>query len=295
MVKIYRRGARAALAGIDLALPRGSITALVGPNGAGKSTLMKGWVGFERPTRGRLFVHGIDPFGRRTEVLARVGYVPQQMGLYRELSVADHLDLAQSLRPAFDRRLALRRLADLEIPPAQPATQLSAGQQAQVWLALVLASGADTFLLDEPLAALDPLARREVLRILVDHVRGRGSTAVLTSHVATDVEEAADRLVVLSAGRKLLDGEIGAVLARHRVYVGQLCSIATRTPLMDGVRCIASFPGSQQMLTLVEVRGDPSPVDGLREATLEEVMLGYLAAGRTGLAERVAAHVTPGA
>jgi ABC-2 type transport system ATP-binding protein len=294
VVKIYRRGARPALAGIDVTVPRGSITALVGPNGAGKSTLMKAWAGFERPTRGRVLVHGLDPFGRRSDVLPRIGYVPQIVGLYRELSVSDHLDLAQSLRPSFDRGLALGRLADLGISPAQPASHLSAGQQVQLWLALVLASGADTFLLDEPLAALDPLARREVIYILVDHVRRWGATAVLTSHVATDVEEAADRLIVLSAGQKLLDDEVGAALARHRVHPGHVASIASEGRSLDGVRVVASFPGSKQILTLVEVRADGGPIDGFRPATLEEVMLGYLAAGWEGTAERLLLRVTRG-
>jgi ABC-2 type transport system ATP-binding protein len=294
VVKIYRRGARPALAGIDVTVPRGSITALVGPNGAGKSTLMKAWAGFERPTRGRVLVHGLDPFGRRSDVLPRIGYVPQIVGLYRELSVSDHLDLAQSLRPSFDRGLALGRLADLGISPTQPASHLSAGQQVQVWLALVLASGADTFLLDEPLAALDPLARREVIYILVDHVRRWGATAVLTSHVATDVEEAADRLIVLSAGQKLLDDEVGAALARHRVHPGHVASIASEGRSLDGVRVVASFPGSKQILTLVEVRANGGPIDGFRPATLEEVMLGYLAAGWEGTAERLLLRVTRG-
>ena len=215
VMKVYRRGAPPALAGVDIGIPRGSITALVGPNGAGKSTLMKAWVGFERPTSGRALVHGIDPFVRRADALERVGYIPQQTALYREFTVADHLDLAASLRPSFDRALAIRRLDDLGIPMGQLAGQLSGGQQTQVSLALVLASGADTFLLDEPLAALDPLARREFIYLLVAGVRARGATAVLTSHIATDVEQAADRLFVLGDGRKLLDEDVATSVA-HR-------------------------------------------------------------------------------
>ncbi|HXG40910.1 MAG TPA: ABC transporter ATP-binding protein [Candidatus Limnocylindrales bacterium] len=290
-VKVYRRGARPALAGVDIAIPRGSITALVGPNGAGKSTLMKAWVGFERLTRGRVLVHGIDPSVRRADALSRIGYVPQAVGLYRELSVADHVDLARSLRPSFDRGRALRRLADLGIPPAQPASHLSAGQQVQLWLALVLASGADTFLLDEPLAVLDPLARREVIHILVDHVRRWGATAVVTSHVATDVEQAADRLIVLSDGQKLLDEEIAAALARHRIHSGHVSSIAADGLFLDGASVVASFPGPREILTLVEVPTDGRPVDALRPATLEEVMLGYLAAGRPDMTERLLSRV----
>ncbi len=280
VVKVYRRGAPPALAGVDIDIPRGSITALVGPNGAGKSTLMKAWVGFERPTRGQVLVDGIDPLVHRANALARVGYIPQQAALYREFTVADHLDLAASLRPSFDRALAVRRLDDLGIPTKQPASRLSGGQQAQVSLALVLASGSDTFLLDEPLAALDPLARREFIYLLVAGVRERGATAVLTSHVATDVEQAADRLIVLGAGQKLLDDDVKGALATHRISAGE-------APSIDGVAPVASFLGLGEILTLVEVAADRGPIDGLRAATLEEMMLGYLAAGRPGMVERV--------
>jgi ABC-2 type transport system ATP-binding protein len=280
VAKVYRRGAPPALAGIELAIPCGSITALVGPNGAGKSTLMKAWMGFERPTEGRVAVHGIDPFRQRGDVLDRVGYIPQAPTLYREFTVGDHLDLAARLRPSFDRGFALRRLADLHIPQDRPAARLSVGQQAQVQLALVLAGGADTYLLDEPLAALDPLARREFLYLLVKGVRERGATAVLTSHVATDVEQAADRLVVLGTGHKILDADVAGTLASHRVCDGD-------APQGPGIRPVASFLGLDSVQTLVEVDASAGPVDGLRAASVEDVMLGYLAVGRPGMVEGV--------
>ena len=284
VAKVYRRGGPPALAGVDIEIPRGSIVALVGPNGAGKSTLMKAWAGLERPTRGQVLVDGIDPFVRRGDALARIGYIPQQTALYREFTVADHLDLAASLRSSFDRALAIRRLDDLGIPAKQLASQLSGGQQAQVALALVLASGNDTLLLDEPLAALDPLARREFIYLLVASVRESGATAVLTSHVATDVEQAADRLIIFGAGQKLLDQDVKSALATHRISVGD-------PPSVGGVGRVASFLGLGEILTLVKVAQDRGPIDGLRSATLEEMMLGYLATGRPGMVERVRAGI----
>ena len=282
VAKVYRGGTSPALAGIDLAIRKGSITALVGPNGAGKSTLMKAWVGFERPTKGRVLVDGIDPFTRRGDALAKVGYIPQQTALYRELTVADHLDLVGSLLPSFDRALAIRRLDDLNLPTDRQASRISAGQQAQAALALVLASGADIFLLDEPLAALDPLARREFLYLLVAGVRERGATAVLTSHVVTDVEQAADRLVVLGQGQKILDEDVTSALATHRITTAD-------APDILGTKLVASFLGLGEIMTLVRVDPDQGQIDGMRTATLEELMLGYLAAGRPGMVERVRA------
>ncbi|MEX1156604.1 MAG: ABC transporter ATP-binding protein, partial [Chloroflexota bacterium] len=174
-----------ALTGIDLAIPQGGITALVGPNAAGKSTLIKTWVGFERPTRGGVTVAGIDPWKDRSAVLGMVGYVPQSPALYDGLSVNDHLDLAVQLRPDFDRPYARQRLDQLGIPGDQGAKSLSGGQQAQVALALALGTRAKILLLDEPLASLDPLARREFLHVLTDAVRADGATALLSSHIVT--------------------------------------------------------------------------------------------------------------
>ena len=219
--KRYRRRRPWALRDLDLAVPTGSITALVGPNGAGKSTLIKGCIGFERPTAGRLLVDGVDPWRDRAEALRRVGYVPQAASLYRELSVADHLSLAARWRPGFDRGDAERRLDQLDIPLDARADELSGGQQAQVGLAIALGTRAPVLLLDEPLASLDPLARREFLHVLVDAVRASGATALLSSHVITDIEQACDRLVVLGGGRPLLDVSMEAARAGHRVVDGR--------------------------------------------------------------------------
>jgi len=286
VAKSYHRRRPPALAGVDLALPRGTITALVGPNGAGKSTLMKAWVGFERPTHGHVEVAGIDPFRHRYKALAHLAYIPQAAALYRELTVTEHLDLAGSLRRGFDRPLALRRLDDLAIPSGVKAGTLSGGQQAQVALAIALASRAPILVLDEPLAGLDPLARREFLFLLTVHAREHGTTAVLSSHVVSDVQQAADRLVVLGMGAKLLDTGVADSLEHHRIAVGAV------TPA-GGLRVIASFLGEAgEAVTLLATDGRPTADEGeggLGRPTLEELMLGYLAAGRPNLLDRVRA------
>ena len=213
--KRYRSGAPLALDGVTLTVPTGTITAVVGPNGAGKSTLIRTWMGFERPTAGRVTVTGIDPWRHRPEAVARIGYVPQAASLYRDLTVADHLALAVTLRHGFERSVAVERLKSLGIGPSKRASELSGGQQAQLGLAIALATRAPVLLLDEPLASLDPLARREFLSVLVAAVRADGHTAFLSSHIVTDVEEACERLVVLSAGRVLLDAEVAQARADH--------------------------------------------------------------------------------
>jgi ABC-2 type transport system ATP-binding protein len=262
LAKRYRRNVWA-LQGIDLELPAGGITALVGPNAAGKSTLIKTWVGFEKPTRGSVRVAGMDPWKDRSGALAHLGYVPQSPALYDGLSVDDHLDLARQLRPGFDRDYARERLAQLDIPPDRGGRDLSGGQQAQVALAIALGTRAPILLLDEPLASLDPLARREFLHILTDAVRGEGTTALLSSHIVTDVEQACDRLIVLGVGRVLLNDSVAGAMAAHAI---------SATELPDAVASFGAPDGSRIWL----VRGD-----GDRPATLDEVVLGYLASGRS--------------
>jgi ABC-2 type transport system ATP-binding protein len=246
----------------------------VGPNAAGKSTLIKTWIGFERPTRGGVTVAGIDPWRDRSAALAHLGYVPQSPALYDALSVDDHLELAVQLRPSFDRAYARARLDQLGIPGGQGARSLSGGQQAQVALALALGTRAQTLLLDEPLASLDPLARREFLHVLADAVRAQGATALLSSHIVTDVEQACERLIVLGVGRVLLHDSVAQALASHRI-VADGASSGDGTP-------IATFAGPLgERLTLV--RHAPSSVTAAtdpRRASLEEVVLGYLASGR---------------
>lgn len=270
-----------ALTGIDLEVPRGGITALVGPNAAGKSTLIKTWVGFERPTRGSASVAGVDPWRDRSRALAMLGYVPQSPSLYDDLTVNDHLDLALQLRPGFDRAYARRRLDELGIPGEQRGRSLSGGQQAQVALALALGTRAQILLLDEPLASLDPLARREFLHLLTGAVLAEGATALLSSHIVTDVEQACDRLIVLGVGRVLLHDTVTQALDGHRILGDDAASAPGAVP-------VASFADpAGERLTLVR-RTAGRDAEAGRPATLEEVVLGYLASGRATAAEAAA-------
>lgn len=269
-----------ALVGIDLAIPRRGITALVGPNAAGKSTLIKTWLGFERPTRGGVTVAGIDPWKDRSRALARVGHIPQSPSLYDSLSVGDHLELAVQLHPGFDKTYARRRLDELGIPADQRGRSLSGGQQAQVALALALGTRAEVLLLDEPLASLDPLARREFLHVLTDAVRDDGATALLSSHIVTDVEQACDRLIVLGVGRVLFDDTIANALTSHWV--------ATNGVAADGGQALGSFAGpTGDRLTLLR-QATSNGTAGVRQPSLEEIVLGYLAAGRAVVGEPAA-------
>jgi ABC-2 type transport system ATP-binding protein len=265
--KQYRRG-RLALRDIDLELDPGGIVGLVGPNGAGKSTLLKTWIGFEQATKGSVQVLGADPWRQRREVLLRVGYLPQTPSLYRDLRVSDHLDFVVHYRGAgFDRTWAAKRLDDLHVPLTALVGTLSGGQVAQVGLAIALGLRPEVMLLDEPLASLDPLARREFIDVLVDDVSRSGATAVLSSHIVSDIEIACDRLVVLAVGHVQLQGRVDAIVAGH--------AIGPKAPT-DPASFVAKLPGGA-----VLARTQPGLlVDGWKKPSLEDIVLGYLVAGR---------------
>jgi ABC-2 type transport system ATP-binding protein len=168
----------------------------------------------------------------------------------------------------------------LSIPLTVKASQLSGGEQAQVGLALALATRAPILLLDEPLASLDPLARREFLRLMVEAVRTSGATALLSSHVITDIEQACDRLIVLGKGNTLLDLSVAEALAHHRVIDGtadEAIGFAGRDSFVGAFPAPAGEPLALVRVPAVATVGDPGVG---RAATLEEVVIGHLAAGR---------------
>lgn len=266
VTKRYRRNGIWALREVDVRIDPGTITALVGPNGAGKSTLLRCFIGFERPTAGSVRLLGIDPITHHADAIREVGYVSQSTGLYLGLSVGDHLELAETLRRRFDRAVATERLDQLGIRMGQRAGELSGGQQAHLALSIAVATRAPVLILDEPLASLDPLARHEFLQVLATDVASRGATALLSSHIVSDVESVCDHLVVLGAGRVMLHTTIAEARQTHRVA----------PPGGDEMDVVGAFTRSGDGLRSLTRSQDP----GLPTPTLEEVVMGYLAASR---------------
>jgi ABC-2 type transport system ATP-binding protein len=202
---------RTALADCTLTVPRGRVVGLVGPNGAGKSTLLQLACGLLEPTSGTLRV-----LGEARPAKKRIGFVAQDTPVYASLTVAEHLRLGAKLNPTWDADLARRRVAQAGLDPAQKAGRLSGGQRAQLALAVAAAKRPELLILDEPAAALDPLARKGFLHNLVGFVTELGATAVLSSHLLGDVERVCDHVIVLSGGRVQLAGDVDGLRATHR-------------------------------------------------------------------------------
>jgi ABC-2 type transport system ATP-binding protein len=262
----YRRARRWGVRHVDLQIPTGSVTAVVGPNGAGKSTLLRSCVGFERPDEGRVEVFGLAPRRQAAAALRLVAYVPQASSLYPHLTIQDHFTLSGVARPTFDVRYASERIEEAQLSLDRRVGELSGGERAKVALAIAVGTQAPLLLLDEPLASLDPLSRREFLGLVASDSKRRGTTVLLASHLIDEVELVCDRLVVLGHGRVLLESSIAEAKAAFRAI--------TDRPSNSSV--IGRFMGrTGDAMALV-----PANSSGGMPATVEEVVLGHLAHGR---------------
>lgn len=211
-----RYGRRAALCDCTLDIPAGHVVGLVGPNGAGKSTLLQLACGLLEPTAGVIEVLGERPVSGA----ARIGFVAQDAPVYPGLTVADHLRMGACLNPSWDNALAERRIAQAGLDPTQKAGRLSGGQRANLALTVAAAKRPELLLLDEPVASLDPLARRTFMRALMELVAERRMSVIMSSHLITDLQRICDHLIVLVGSQVRVAGDIDELLASHHRLSG---------------------------------------------------------------------------
>jgi ABC-2 type transport system ATP-binding protein len=279
-------GRKSALQDCTLSIPDGKVVGLVGPNGAGKTTLLHLAVGLLTPTSGSITVLG-GRAGDGPAQLARVGFVAQDTPTYAGLTVAKHLRMGAYLNKNWDGELAESRIDQLEIDPRQRAGSLSGGQRAQLALTLAVARRPELLLLDEPVASLDPLARREFLQSLMEIVARDGVSVVLSSHLVADLERICDYLVILVGSRVQVSGEVNDLLATHWRLSG---------PRRDP----GSLPSDQEVIeeshtdkqSTFLVRTDQPILDpawNVKPVTLDDLVLAYLSSPRTRNRERQSA------
>ena len=281
-----RYGRRWALADCTLTIPEGRVVGLVGPNGAGKTTLLHLAVGLLRPTSGSVEVLGGQP-GAGAAQLGRVGFVAQDTPTYAALSVSDHLRLGAAMNRRWDSAVADRRIDRLGLDGRQRAGSLSGGQRAQLALTLAIAKRPELLIMDEPVASLDPLARREFLEGLAEVVGEFGVSVVLSSHLIADLEQVCDHLIVLVASRVRIAGDMTDVLGSHRRLTGPRQDPATLPAGAHVIEARHTGGGS----TFV-VRAD-GPIDAgswvveppwvVEPVGLEDLVLAYM--GRTADAD----------
>jgi ABC-2 type transport system ATP-binding protein len=269
--KRYRR--LWALADCTLSVPAGRVVGLVGQNGAGKSTLLNLTAGLLAPTTGTMRVLGGPPPARPAQ-LARVGFLAQDAPVYAGLSVAEHLTLGARLNPGWDAGFARRRIDWLGLDPGQRAGKLSGGQRAQLALTLAIGKRPELLILDEPVASLDPLARREFLEDLTEAIAEQELSVVLSSHLMADLERVCDYLIVLVGSRVQVAGPVGELLATHHLLTGP-----RRDPAAPPVgQQVISASHTDRTTTLLVRSSEPilDPAWTVSDVGLEDIVLAYM-------------------
>jgi len=262
-----------ALSDCTVTVPAGRISALIGPNGAGKTTLLRLLAGLATPSAGEVSVNGGAP-RQDPAFLAGIGFLAQEIPLYRRLSAEDHIRAGAHLNPRWDGASVRERLATLKIPLDQKVGTLSGGQRSQVALALTLAKRPRLLLLDEPVAALDPLARRNFLAILADAVAAGDLTVVMSSHLVADLERVCDHIIMLAASQVQLCGDIDTVLAEHQILVGPR---KDTTAIERTHRVVQITRTPRQTTMLVRLNGPViDPAFQASDVGLEELVLAYM-------------------
>jgi ABC-2 type transport system ATP-binding protein len=228
-----RYAGQAVLREVSLDVPGGTVLGLIGRNGAGKTTLIRTLLGLEQPDHGRAFIFGEPSLGMTDFVKQRIGYVPQQPDTFAWMRVADMFDFVGRQYPQWDQDFVELSLARWQISAGQRLASLSPGERQRVALIRALAVKPELLVLDEPASALDPVARRDLLREIVARAAESGTTVFFSTHIVSDLERVASRVVFLHGHRIVVDtalDDLGETHARLRVPAGSMDLSASRVP-----------------------------------------------------------------
>lgn len=196
---------------INLVLPRGKIIGLLGPNGSGKTTLIKMMNGLLTPTTGRILING-QPVGVETK--ARVAYLPDRTYLTESMRINEILDYFCDFYADFSRQQALGMMQSLSIDPLSRLKTLSKGNREKVQLILVMSRNADLYILDEPIAGVDPAARDYILRTIINHYNPQASVLIST-HLIADIEQVLDEVIFMRYGHLVLYTSVNNIREQH--------------------------------------------------------------------------------
>lgn len=189
---------------ISFSVKEGEIVGFLGPNGAGKTTTMRLIVGYLKPTSGKISVNGKNPLEERIEVLRQIGYLPENNPLYLEMKVFEYLNFIASIKNQNEDLDDLKKITGIEEVWQTKIEELSRGYRQRVGLTAALIGNPKILILDEPTSGLDPLEQekiRELIKIL-----GKKKTIILSTHILSEVEEVANRIIIINKGRLVYDG-----------------------------------------------------------------------------------------
>ncbi|MCL1067703.1 ABC transporter ATP-binding protein [Shewanella olleyana] len=224
---------KAVLSQLSFSLSAGMVVGLLGQNGAGKSTLMRAALGILDIEAGEIITLGEPAAKLSTEAKAKIGYVPQQPFGYEGFTVASALELHSSFYPEWDKSLELDWLSRFGLEAKQQVQKLSVGQRQSLALIMAMAYRPQLLILDEPVASLDPIVRRQFMSDLFELALESGSAVLFSSHITSDLERVASHVALIKQGELVLFKEIDAM--REEVTLVQL---AENQPVPDGVRVL---------------------------------------------------------
>jgi ABC-2 type transport system ATP-binding protein len=284
-----RYGTHDAVVDVDLSIDAGEVFGYLGPNGAGKTTTIRLLMGMLRPTAGRATVFGLDSWRDAPAVHARTGYVPGDPALYDRLTGAQLLDFVAHQRGGDARAHGDDMARRLDLDLTRPIRTLSRGNRQKVALAQAFMGSPDLLVLDEPTSGLDPLVQLEFHRLVREHAAG-GGTVLLSSHVLNEVQQIADRVGIIRAGRLVAVERLSDLRARSLHHVTARLTGAVDAALfravagvqdvsVDGgsLRCSAAQPALDAVVKLLAAH---HVVDlEVAEATLDETFLAYYGEG----------------
>jgi len=218
---------------LTLAVPRGSVYALLGRNGAGKSSLLRVLLGQRPPAKGRVRLLGEDPWTRRTSLMARVGAVPEEPDAPPEMTPVQLSAFCARLHARWDAPAVAERLRRFEVPVSRPFGSLSKGQKGAVMLALALGHSPELLLLDDPTLGLDVVARDAVFQEVIGDLADRGTTVFVSTHDLRAIEGIADHVAILHGGRLALAGAMEALKAERGLSLEQIFASVAGTRASD--------------------------------------------------------------
>lgn len=283
-------GSQAALNGLNLTVPAGSVFGFLGRNGAGKTTTIKHLLGLTKVDSGtaRIFGLAIAAPGAGVGIRQRIGFVTEDKDLYPYMTVDGIIRFTRPFFPGWRHDLEKRYLELFELPRTKKIAQLSKGMRSKLMLLLAISHGAELLILDEPTDGLDPAAVEQLLRELVAIAAEQGTTIFFSSHQLTDVEQIADNVAIVDGGRTLLCGELDELKTHYR----RLSAVCSAEPPRDISRLdgVVSVRRSGRMLSVLVSRNAEAVAARLRQlpgavvegfpVTLKEVFLEHVEGGK---------------
>ncbi len=265
---------------LNFEIPQGSVVGLLGKNGSGKTTLLKTLLGLLKVDSGEAKIFGEDSWDLSAVTKARIGYVPQEIHLYGWMKVKQIISYTAAFYTNWDDAFVAKLVDEWEINLKQRSGLLSVGQKQKLAIILSLGYQPDLLILDEPVASLDPIARREFLREILDIAQDENRTVLFSTHITTDLERVADHVAVMQGGQIVSHDELDDLkdrVKRLRIVAAENLpnSFAVRGELCSeiaGQQALVSVSNADDAL-IAELKSTWNAEVTIEDLSLEEIFL----------------------